>query len=232
MANCLITKLPVSVEDESLSKLGIMTVLANSVNSANYQNSAIGFYNPCKYKCYHQDGTTEELTSGYAATVTIPSDCVKLEVTANESGVYGKTKYPITREVYIGTRFRINAKELSGMSLTELVSNVLFGKIEDLAKVNTFVRLNTYLVEGDVSKLGVMMALTVLSIGAGLTGSIESLVAAYRANGKVTNAEGITIPWTTNHVTFGGATKTFSDASQKLTWTENAITLAGETIEG
>lgn len=232
MSNCLITKLPVSVEDENLSKLGIMTILANPVDSANYQNSAIGFYNPCKYKCYHQDETTEELTSGYAATVTIPTDCVKLEVTANESGVYGKTKYPITREVYIGTRFRINAKELSGMSLTELVSNVLFGKIEDLAKVNTFVRLNTYLVEGDVSKLGVMMALTILSIGAGLTGSIESLVAAYRANGKVTNAEGITIPWTTNHVTFGGETKTFSDASQKLTWTENTITLAGETIEG
>lgn len=86
-------------------------------------------------------------------------------------------------------------------------------------------------ITGNIHEIGHLTSLNTVNLtgNTSIVGSIESFVAAQRANGRTTESTGINLGWGLTNVTFNGESSARSHNST-LTWTADTITYDGVTI--
>lgn len=134
-----------------------------------------------------------------------------------------------------------NISNLSGLTdlirLSIVAANIT-GNISSLSGLINLTELdlgNCPEVHGDIAALGTLTSLNKLKLWHGSTiinqysGSLESFVAAQRANGRTVNSTGISDLYGLDGVTFNGSPIPYK-VNRVLTWTADTITFDGVTI--
>lgn len=139
--------------------------------------------------------------------------------------------YPLFR--FVDTQIYGNILDLVGFK--NIITDTAFIRVSsetptvDLLPFTNVTNINmNSMYVGNISVLGKLMSVTNLAFGGSkCTGTIESLVAEYRRNGK--NEGSVTCnSYNNSYVTFNGTT---AGAKSSLSWTANTITMNGVTID-
>lgn len=152
----------------------------------------------------------------YENAETLPAYHTTIEKSTNHSYLLGDI------QDLIGLASKIQSLYVHPMEGGH-ISTDIFGKFEKLTNLT----LDNYVI-GDIKELGKLLSLTNLAFGnaTNVHGTIESLVAEFRKNGKLSGSfTGNSV--NKSKVTFNGST---GKAIKSFAWTENTITVNGETI--
>lgn len=134
-----------------------------------------------------------------------------------------------------------NISNLSGLTdliRLSIVDANITGNISSLSGLINLTELdlgNCPEVHGDIAALGTLTSLNKLNLWHGSTiinqysGSLESFVAAQRANGRTVNSTGISGIYGLDGVTFNGSLIAYK-LNRVLTWTADTITFDGVTV--
>lgn len=127
---------------------------------------------------------------------------------------------------------------LTSLSRLSIENANLTGNISSLSGLTNLTDINLGncpKVHGDIAALGTLTQLNRLSLWHGSTiinqysGSLESFVAAQRANGRTVNSTGIRDIYGLDGVTFNGSLIAYK-LNRVLTWTADTITFDGVTV--
>lgn len=238
---CLVTKLKGVVKDDSLEKLGAIRFRLNAgTASSNFQSDGTSVIKVISGKVSLTDyNTGAALTFPYV----IPDSVGWKTISVGEGGavVEIENKYSlksikmiekvlpstdIKTYSYLSALSEIN----SSLSPTESAS---FGFVGDLANIVGYESLQQLYwrnvkCTGSIAECGRFLKLVkVYLFGGGVYGSLESLVAAYRKNGKASGQ--LEFDWMPETITFNNASALLRENST-LTWTASTITWNGTTI--
>lgn len=261
MGNCLVTKLKSVVQNDNLLPLGVGIIDINITQPAD--SCLINCSGSTVLKIHGTGTITDKHGTSSSTEITIFNG-ENFTLSAGTYQIY-YDKYNAVPNTSGKTGIKIYTKDLEYSNYTQLpglfAANVLNGDIKHLNKFTNItamyvpqspaygdiatlpgtalVNLNIGSTEisGNIASLSKYQSLGILTIvNSKVTGSLESLVAAYRAAGvNVNPGKGIKIAanyysnTSCTQVTFNGAALDNS-TQQALTWTADTITFNGVTI--
>lgn len=260
MANCLVTKLQAVVDNDRLEKLGIITfnVKSDAGNRTlyNFEFHHIGTVVKVSGDLSIVGGNSITIAQdGKSCTVT--STTANIEFNSG-AGVIAFDKYEL-KGINLNAQYEDTELYTAQTSkMDKFYGAAWVGKLSDIPQIATTISFNANSISGSVADLSEYTALTKLSVGpaanftraeitslgklVALThfsgpvyGSLESLVAAQRANGRTTGTMrldyinmGMLDP-STPFVTFNGSAAPTGD-NKTLSWDATTITYDGVTI--
>lgn len=235
MNQCLVTKLKASVNNDSLPILGGFIVKVT-----NLSDRLRMLFAGCTMDV---DGSATIYDNATDNVIPVPfASIADIKVSAGTYKLVVKDKYNLTQIAFRGTNdndlrpcVSFNIEELepcTELTVLSLSRTKCYGDIKYISGLTSmsFVDVNYTDVTGDIASLGKMTNLTNWSIAnSKLIGSIENFVKAQRANGRTVFSTGIPSHIYNTNITFNGV-KVSSNPADKLTWTENTITLGSVTV--
>lgn len=237
----IVKKLKVAVKDDSLEKYGTIRLKLNAgTANAGLQSSGTSII-----RVVSGDVQLQNYSNGIAISLpyVIPDNGAWITLVVGEGGaeVEIENKYELKSIKVIEKLLpHTDVKTCSYLSLiTDLNSannpseSSTRGFIGDLANIIGYESLTSLYwrsakCTGNIAECGRMLNLTKLYLyGGSVYGSLESLVAAYRENGKTSGQ--LEFDWMPKSITFNGVSAILK-ASSTLAWTASTITWNGTTI--
>lgn len=240
--DCLVTKLKGVIKDDSLEKLGVIRLRLNAGSASAYFLSD----GTSVMKVISGNVSLADYNTGAVQTFpyVIPDSAAWRTISVGEGGavVEIENKYSlksigviekllphtdIKTCSYLSSLSEING----GISASESASLGFVGDLADIIGYESLTSLfwRSSKCTGNIAECGRMLNLTkVYLYGGSVYGSLESLVAAYRKNGKTSGQ--LEFDWMPESITFNGVSAFLKEKST-LTWTATTITWNGTTID-
>lgn len=237
----IVKKLKVAVKDDSLEKYGTIRLKLNAgTASSDLQSSGTSII-----RVVSGDVQLQDYSNGTAISLpyVIPDSAAWITLVVGEGGaeVEIEDKYSL-KSIKVIEKL-LPHTDIKTCSYLSLITNLNSGNnptgsatkgfIGDLADIIGYESLtNLYWrsakCTGDIAECGRMLKLIKLFLyGGSVSGSLESLVAAYRKNGKTSGQ--LEFDWMPSSITFNGVSALLK-ANSTLTWTASTITWNGTTI--
>lgn len=239
--DCLVTKLKGVVKDDSLEKLGVIRLRLNAGSaSTSFQSDGTSVMKVISGNVSITDYNTGAVLP---FPYMIPDNGAWRTISVGEGGAVVEidNKYSLKSIRLIEKLLpHTDIKTCSYLSsLTEInaalnpTESATMGFVGDLADIIGYESLTALYWQsakctGNIAECGRMLKLTKLHLYDGsVYGSLESLVAAYRKNGKTSGQ--LEFDWMPASITFNGVSALLKEKST-LTWTESTITWNGTTL--
>lgn len=241
--DCLVTKLKGVIKDDSLEKLGVIRLRLNAGTASSSFQSSGGI---SVMKVISGNVSIADYNTGVAQTFpyVIPDTTSWRTMSVGEGGAVVEidNKYSLKSIKVIEKLLpHTDIKTCSYLSsLTEINSalnpsdSLNLGFVGDLADIIGYESLTALYwrsleCTGNIAECGRMLKLEQIHIyGGSVYGSLESLVAAYRENGRISGQ--LFFNWIPESITFNGVSA-FLKENSTLTWTATTITWNGTTID-
>lgn len=239
--DCLVTKLKGVVKDDSLEKLGVIRLSLNAgTASSSFQSDGTSVM-----KVISGNVSLANYNTGavQAFPYVIPDSVAWQTISVGEGGavVEIENKYSLKLIAVLEKLLpHTDIKTCSYLSSLTEINSVLnptesesLGFVGDLADIIGYESLTKLFwrspkCTGNIAECGRMLNLTkVYLYGGSVYGSLESLVAAYRKNGKTSGQ--LEFDWMPESITFNGVSAHLKEKST-LTWTATTITWNGTTL--
>lgn len=236
MNECLVTKLRVSVNDDSLEKLGVITASFNLPSNGYLIGLSASKPNTVKATIKSDHVFTNFASINSKQAYLSPTLYPTFSPAGGTLVLEIENKYELTevRNTQIYSLEPYKYSPLKGLGGSPEASDIDISEFKQWPELDTLlISLSKtgqlYKVVGNISELGSLTKLTLINLdGSYLEGSIEGFVAAQRANGR-TSADNVNMSYYAGHVTFQGKQITGS-TNKVLSWTPTSITFDGVTI--
>lgn len=240
--DCLVTKLKGVIKDDSLEKLGVIRLRLNAGSASNSLQSD----GTSIMKVISGNVSLAKYNTGAVQTFpyVIPDNGTWITISVGEGGavVEIENKYSLKSILVIEKLLpHTDIKTCSYLSSLTAINSALnpsestrLGFVGDLADIVGYESLtNLYWrsakCTGNIVECGRMLKLINVHLyGGSVYGSLESLVAEYRKNGKTSGQ--LEFDWMPDSITFNGVSALLKEKST-LTWSASTITWNGTTID-
>lgn len=238
MSNCLVTKLKGVVDNDNLSKLGVIRIpLMANMTSSNWRAIATPIGTTVSPKLSLISGNFTITNAG--GTATLPHDFplgaaenIKVTTGATAPTIEIDNKYSISSlgNILNKASAEFSCKELEYLPLTEMeCSSVMIQDVVDIIIIQTLtdISLSGDSCVGDFSELGKLVNLTNLNcygVRNNLVGTIEDFVTKARAAGRTTGSVSYKPQHYASTITYEGSALDYS-YTWTIAWTADSISV-------